>query len=298
MTLRQKLLLLTMGAVFAFSVFGGSSGKHTNDEAKAKATVMITNLAERSGGTGVVLSSSSTGSTVLTNAHVCGLAKSGAVVKSGWKRGFVSSYKVSQIHDLCLIETSTDFGTQTSIASNPPRVSSQAAVSGHPRLAPVIVTRGSFGNHQLVTVMTGVRPCTEDDVTKDPLNGIICSFLGGFPIIRTYEAQFIGATIQAGNSGSAVYNEQGEIAGLVFAGSGDLSYAEIVPQEYVYNFIKYEAKTLEAQKPNTEIILDATSMTGSNRLHTACMRIAMGDNMLAPISKYCNMVNTDLIYTK
>ena len=52
-----------------------------------------------------------------------------------------------------------------------------------------------------------------------------------------------------GSSGSAIYNEKGEISALVFAGQGDLGYAFAVPVEYIYAFLGTEISSLEIQYP-------------------------------------------------
>jgi hypothetical protein len=136
----------------------------------------------------------------------------------------------------------------------------------------------------------GMKPCTIDDM-KDPNGALLCFFLGGFPIERTFESQVISATIQAGNSGSAVYNNNGEVAGLVFAGSGDLSYALIVPQEYIENFIRNELSHLPKYKPMTEVTLSTKDFM--TKLKSACYRIQLGDTSptLEAVRPYCKSVN-------
>lgn len=268
---------------------------HKTDESKAEATVMITNLSENHGGTGVVLTSFKNGSEILTNGHVCGVVKNGGIVKNKSERGFVTSYYVSQVHDLCLIKTTTNFQTSTKVSDEPAPPYSTASISGHPHLNPTIITKGSFSDKQFISVMTGFRPCTAED-QQDPTGSIICMLLGGFPVIRTYEAQFVGATIQAGNSGSAVYNESGEVAGLVFAGSGELGYAIIVPQEYVYNFLNTEAPSGKYVSPNT--VLDLTGNTNSSyqALKINCVKLQMGDETLASIAQFCQFSNNELLF--
>lgn len=280
-------------------ISGTTSKKHKTDESKAQAAVKITRLDERSGGTGVVLESSTTESIILTNSHVCGVVENGGIVSNNYGRGFVTSYTRSNIHDLCLITVSANFHTGTAVASEPAKLTTTAAVSGYPRLNPNVITRGSFGDHQITSVMIGMRPCTEADL-GDPTNAAICMFIGGFPIIRTYDAQFIGATIQAGNSGSAVYNEDGEIAGLVFAGSGDFGYASIVPYEYVFNFLNKELPSgkLDRYRPNTTVTLDASILGGSNKFREGCKLYNKGDKSVEFLGKLCKATQMDMIYNR
>lgn len=211
-------------------------------------SVMITNTRGNSGGTGVVLSSSESTSTILTNAHVCGLvAKNGGLVKSNTKQFMVTHTKISKEHDLCLIEVNGNFNTSTTLASSEPiSYYAKAVIAGHPNLFPTVVTSGHFSGNQVIQVMTGFRDCTEEDM-QGPLK-IICFYTNGkMPTIRSYESTLVTATIMAGSSGSAVYNESGKLAGLVFAGQGDLSYAFIVPYTAVKRFLEVEQQTLTYQ---------------------------------------------------
>lgn len=298
-----KLLAVAATLLVVVSIINltATSKTHKSDSSKVEATVMITRLDERSGGSGVVIESSDSESKILTNSHVCGVVENGGIVKNSKYKGFVTSYTRSSIHDLCLITVSVNFHTSTRLASESADHISTAAVSGFPRLMPNIITRGSFGNHVIASVMTGIKPCTEEDITKgDPSTNAICMFLGGFPIIRTYDAQFIGATIQAGNSGSGVFNENGELSGLVFAGSGDFGYGMIVPFEYLYNFLNVEIKSgnLVTLKPETTFQINAAALNGNLKFKKGCESLAAGNERLTFLSKLCNSVSFDMIYTK
>lgn len=258
-------LSLTLGALLALKVLLPSSNtiKPTSDKDLAKVSVMITNAAGNSGGSGVILTSGPTGSTVLTNQHVCGLAQRGLVrLHTADNDAVATSYKVSKMHDICLLSTPTDLGVSTVVANSPPKSTDAAIVVGHPALFPTIITRGNFTTHVTIPVMTGVRPCTDEELESDI--AIVCIFMGGIPVIKLYDSQLVGAaTIMAGSSGSPVFNSAGEISGLIFAGSGDLSYGFIVPWEYVANFVLNEVPKLESQTPVME--LNIADMLGSKK---------------------------------
>lgn len=212
-------------------------------------SVMITRYDGRSGGSGVILSSSKNSSKILTNAHVCEVIAKGGIVRSDTARGVVKSYKVSDVHDLCLITTNNNFKVNTVVAQETPELYQDAAVVGHPALMPTIVTKGVFSQKELITVVVGSRPCTDEEKT-DSRTGVICFFMGAMPLIRTFEAQVVSSTIMPGSSGSPVFNMNGEISGLVFAGSGNFGYAYVVPFEYISNFLEFEVPLLNTKFPD------------------------------------------------
>jgi S1-C subfamily serine protease len=212
-------------------------------------SVMITRYDGRSGGSGVILSSSKNSSKILTNAHVCEVVAKGGIVRSDTARGIVKSYKVSEVHDLCLITTNNNFKVNTVVAQETPELYQDAAVVGHPALMPTIVTKGVFSQKELITVVVGSRPCTDEE-KADSRTNVICFFMGAMPLIRTFEAQVVSSTIMPGSSGSPVFNMNGEISGLVFAGSGNFGYAYVVPFEYISNFLEFEVPLLTNKFPD------------------------------------------------
>ena len=214
----------------------------------ARTSVMITNMAQNSGGSGVILESHSTESIILTNSHVCGVVEHGGLVIHEGEKYLVSAYKRSTQHDLCEIKVNSNLHVNTKVADNAPEKYSDAFISGHPALFPHVLTKGSFSGHMQVQVMTGMRPCTDEDMQSP--NALMCFFMGGIPIIKTYESQLVTGTILPGSSGSAVFDSNGEIAGLVFASnSRELSYAMIVPHEFVKSFTQEEAPKIPWQAP-------------------------------------------------
>jgi hypothetical protein len=95
-----------------------------------------------------------------------------------------------------------------------------------------------------IKVVTDIIPCTSADL-NDPEKVLYCAFIGGLPVIKEYQAQLVTALISPGSSGSAVYNTDGEISGLVFAGSKPLGYAFIVPISFVRYFLTEEVPFME-----------------------------------------------------
>lgn len=292
--LMQKRTLYTiallLGGLTAFIYMKNNNVNYPiTDKELSRTSVMITRLDGRSGGSGVIIESDDKGSKVLTNAHVCEVVQNGGRLKTETKIASVTSYQVSELHDLCLISTKSDLGVSTKVSSSYSEPFTPAIVVGHPKLLSTIVTRGHFSHYSTIQVMTGIRACTEEEVNSDL--GFVCMLLGGLPVIKTYETQVISATIQAGSSGSPVFNSEGEIGGLVFAGSGDLSYAFIVPQEYVLNFLESEIKTLKSLKPN--YTLDITeSMKESRRSRVKkFMEKCESEELNNKVKEVCKSIN-------
>lgn len=256
------------------------------------ATVMITNIARNSGGSGVVIQSNATESLVLTNGHVCAVVKGGGLITgTSGISAFVTHYKLSKVHDLCLISVSVDLQARTRLADSAPKRYDVASISGHPKLLPNIVTFGHFSDKRIVQVMMGARSCTKEEY-ENPDTAFFCLLVGKLPIVRTFEAIVVSATIQPGSSGSGVFNSDHKLAALVFAGSGDLGYTLAVPYEYINFFINQELATLPLESPST-ILGGAESEEQSSRqvFAEACKEAK------TPIQKnICQLINKDTIY--
>jgi S1-C subfamily serine protease len=229
--------------------------KPTSNHEYSLTSVMITKFNGKSGGTGVILSSKKGESKVLTNAHVCELLSSGGFVTTDKTKGVVKYFQISEMHDLCLITTNNNFHVNTKLSDEEPEVYDEAIVSGHPHLLPNIITRGHFSQKEFINVLVGFKPCTELDAMNEN-TAEYCLQIGNIPIIRQFEAQVISATIMPGSSGSAVFNTKGEIAGLVFAGSGDFGYGFIVPYEYIDSFVNLEVFSISPKFPKKFFTVD------------------------------------------
>jgi S1-C subfamily serine protease len=199
----------------------------------ARTSVKITNMTMTSGGSGSIYRSNSFGTLILTNEHVCKLISNGGIVTHNGNMYLIMSYKTYKFHDLCLLRLRDNLNVNTQIAHIQPDIYDRAHISGHPALLPHVLTEGNFSGSEIVTVLTGLRPCNRND------DFFVCFILGGVPIVKRYQSQLVTGTILPGSSGSAVFNSRGQIAGVVFAGrSRELSYAYIVPYAYVNHFIR------------------------------------------------------------
>jgi len=280
------LLLLVIPAIMLVKLIEGSH--------PSSFTVMVTRMDELSGGSGSVIYASRDKSIVLTNAHVCDvLNKAGGVVKKeNGTRYMISGYRKSEFHDLCAVYVAADLGGTVKLAEKAPDSYSEAIITGHPALLPNIINKGSFGERKIIDIMIGMRACTEENV-KSEEDAIICSLVGGLPIIKSFESVVVSAMIMAGSSGSAVLNSNGELSGVVFAGQGQgLSYAFIVPFEYVSLFLREE---MNIPKEITKVPLE----TEKNNKHEEVMEIkkklineCRKENK--KIKRMCTIVSKDL----
>lgn len=199
-------------------------------------SVRIMNLEMNSGGTGSIFRSYENATHILTNKHICRLIEPGGVVDYKGKQYLVTHYKKFDQHDLCLIRINANLGVNTDIAEDLAKESSKTIVSGHPSLLPHIVTVGHLSEHQDIELIVGIRACTKEEIAADPMT---CAYFGGYPVVKSFDSQLVSNLIKPGNSGSAVFNKDGKIVGVVFAGSSrDFSFGYIVPQLYLLYFIQ------------------------------------------------------------
>lgn len=242
------VMITILGVSIALTKSNHSLKPQTFDDF-AKATVSITLNDEKSGGTGVILSSTANESIILTNKHVCQLIQVGGVVKTDDTKIPIQSFKYFPDHDLCLVKVGSNLGVNTVVTDKAPDSFRSETVAGHPQLLPTIITRGHFSRIVDIGVMVGVEACTGKETDQEAM---MCLFMGAKPIIRKFAAQVVSSTILPGSSGSAVYNERGEISGLIFAGNGEgLSYGFVVPYSYIKNFLN-TASSIEWQIPNSK----------------------------------------------
>lgn len=201
-----------------------------------KTSVRIYDKGLNSGGTGSIFKSFKTGSHILTNKHVCKLVEQGGYVEYKDRNFLVTHYKKFPQHDLCLVRVASNLRVDLKVSETLVKKSSTVYVSGHPNLLPHIATKGHVSDHMDIDLIVGMRDCTKDDIEKDPLS---CAWFGGLPEIQTFDSQVVSNLIKPGSSGSAVFNTNGEIVGVVYAGSGrGFSHGFIVPHLYVIYFIQ------------------------------------------------------------
>lgn len=237
----MKLFNLSVLVFIAFILSGCIS--FPNQELNIDTAVSII-ADEGGGGSGVVLSSNSSGSVILSNRHVCeGVAPGAVVTTTSGVSARAVSMKLSRNHDLCLVRVNRNLKLSSKIATSESQKGEDALVVGHPNLFPQIKAAGKFSGFMDITMMVGLRQCSAAERQRYPLE---CLLFGGFPILKTFETQAISSIIAPGNSGSPVFNEKGEVTNLVFAGVGrGLSHGITVPNGQIRAFVFKEAKKMK-----------------------------------------------------
>lgn len=286
--------IVAVAAILCLSACASVQKQSAND--LYESSVKVTNTAGNHGGTGIVLRSSPTVSYVLTNSHVCGVVEKGGKVSGVNGTFMVTGYKRSTHHDLCLIKVAGNLGANTVVAKRPPVLQRErVAISGHPHLMPNVISRGQYSGSMIVQILVDIKECTEDDM-KDENKAVLCFFLGGIPVVKEYQATVVSATIQPGNSGSGVYNSQGELSGVAFAGAGDFGYALVVPYEDMMQFLTKEIRQIPFTTPSNEV--DLFGDRGKSRQATFFKNLekACAEPMLKmQLGGVCSLQDNDLI---
>jgi S1-C subfamily serine protease len=254
----------------------------------AKTAVMITNDAGNSGGTGVILYSRAGQSYVLTNKHVCQLIQIGGKVVTDDGNSYpVENFRVYKKHDLCLIGVFKNLGVNVKVADKSPKIYSSSIVVGHPALLPTMITLGHFSQWRTIQLIIDMKEC---DGTETDEESLMCAFAGGKPVVKEFQAQATSSLIMPGSSGSAVFNDKGELSGLIFAGSQGLSYGFLVPWEYVHDFLTH-LNHYPAEVPNA-VQKPRNFFTSYFKLQKLC------DNKVAYAAKTCSSVANLGVYNE
>jgi S1-C subfamily serine protease len=251
-----------------------------------KTSVRIYNPKMSSGGTGSIIKSSETGSKILTNKHVCRLIEQGGWVNYNDKNYKVTHYKKFKDHDLCLLRIDKNLNVNTTISDKTAKIADEVYVSGHPNLLPHILTKGHLTDKLDIELVVGLKKCKKDDLSLE------CLFFGGLPVVQKFESQVVSNLIKPGSSGSAVFNTQGEIVGVIFAGSGrDFSYGFIVPQKYIHYFLA--VAKFENYTPVGTPVSDQ-GLSGRVFNYDKCRNIHPNNK----INSFCKRIKDNLIWRK
>lgn len=260
-----------------------------------RTSVRITNKEKNSGGTGIIVQSYNNATHILTNKHVCHLIEPGGLVLYNDQEYQITHYKKFPDHDLCMVRIElANLNINLEVSKDMQEPSTLTNVSGHPSLLPHILTKGHLSDPKDVDILIDVKKCTIDDMKEHPDE---CFLLGGLPVVQTFKSNVVSNLIKPGSSGSGVFNDDGQLMGVVFAGdSRDFSFGFIVPQLYVLyftenqSFFKWVAVGTETGGTNSESEFDFISKCQELKFKT--------DKKYKQVKSLCGGLGDTLIWRK
>lgn len=191
--------------------------------------------AHRGGGTGFVVNTPSGAKFTLTNAHVCNITDE-AYLEARTAGTYQRLYKrnVDPKVDLCLLDplqgrSGLNLATDDSLWE-------QIYIVGHPRLYPLSPSTGLILFRAPVPIAMfeySEKECKEKGFSWE----YMMTFFGPIPVcMATYDGAYTDARVQPGNSGSPATDKDGNVVGVVFAGT-EVGNGILVPLETVRAYL-------------------------------------------------------------
>jgi S1-C subfamily serine protease len=231
---------LALYSALALSVFfsGNIKDAYYRDYV-GDAVVRIMNLEKSGGGTGFHVEAKSGKTYILTNAHICEVAKDGKLlVEKNGEEMIRNVIKVYDQHDLCLVQAMPEPEGVLEVADSID-IGDDIAVLGHPGLRDLTLAKGEFIGQDIIQMLNIKIEKEEDCSGKWYENEMLIFFIGQpYACLESFVTSAISAPIYGGNSGSPAVNKYGNVVGVVFAGSEQVHDSHMVPLNNVKDFLK------------------------------------------------------------
>lgn len=205
---------------------------------KAGQVVMLTHPdIYTTGGTGFELKLPSGRVYTISNAHVCAIAVNGlmgAHLPGSNRVVKIRVLDVSDKADLCLLEALPGASGLSMGDSQPERQHINSL--GHPHLNPLTYSEGYLVGR--FPVQIGEEIPKEQCTHKNEEFKEFPTMFGLIGVCMTTRDAFqTSMVIYPGNSGSPVFNDEGDVVGVVFAGMTSTNFASIVPLDLLREFV-------------------------------------------------------------
>lgn len=247
---KQKVLLgllLSLG-LGSFAILKGPQ-IHSSYIRYKVGTEVVSIFGKKSGGTGFHIKGTSGETYILTNNHICNLADENerlTVYDSTGKKMYRNVIVRHETHDLCLVEPIPGY-SGLNIASGVD-IGEIVGLVGHPGLRPLSISRGEIVGAKTIKLIIGMNLPNDrcfgvqhkiEDVVKNQMMLIILSARGVKNIcVATLRSTMFNGISYGGNSGSPVVNFYGNVVGVLFAGSRQVTDAYLVPRDVVKKFVE------------------------------------------------------------